>query len=152
MEVPLPTAGVLHIQKDTQETAVPHTTVHLQDIEEAHRKVMREVHTEEVQLEAVDTEEAVALHMAVLHTVGIAEAVAHLTAVLLVDIAGVVALLMVALHTAGIAEAVALLMVALLVGIAEAVAHLMAAHQAAVIAVAHTAAVLQVVEDIGEDK
>lgn len=105
MEVPLPTAGAVHIQKDTQETAVPHTTVHLQDIEEAHRKVMREVHTEEVQQEAVDTEEAVAL-----------------------------------------------LMVALLVGIAEAVAHLMAAHQAAVIAVAHTAAVLQVVEDIGEDK
>ena len=151
MEVPLPTAGAVHIQKDTQETAVLHTTVHLQDIEEAHRKVMREVHTEEVQQEAVDTEEAVALHMAVLHTVGIAEAVAHLTAVLLVDIAEAVAHLT-AVLLVDIAGAVALLMVALLVGIAEAVAHLMAAHQAAVIAVAHTAVALQGVEDIGEDK
>lgn len=95
MEVPLPTAGAVHIQKDTQETAVLHTTVHLQDIEEAHRKVMREVHTEEVQQEAVDTEEAVALLMVVL----------------LVDIAGAVALLMVALLV-GIAEAVAHLMAA----------------------------------------
>lgn len=135
MEVPQPTAGAVHIQKDTQETAVPHTTVHLQDIEEVHRKVMKEVHTEEVQQEAVDTEEAVALLMVALHTAGIAEAVVLLMVVLLVDIAG----------------AVALLMVALLVGIAEAVAHLMAALQAAVIAVVHTAVALQVVEDIGED-
>lgn len=151
MEVPQPTAGAVHIQKDTQETAVPHTTVHLQDIEEVHRKVMKEVHTEEVQQEAVDTEEAVALLMVALHTVGIAEVVVHLTAALPVGIVEAVAHLT-AVLLVDIAEAVAHLMAVLLVGIAEAVVHLMAAHQAAVIAVAHTAAVLQVVEDIGEDK